>query len=65
MTFSIVEKDGSTPSMDPRLDAYQYMARLQAQGRQTCLTVEDGTFTVSSPDLMTLTFVPINWRAQR
>lgn len=65
MTLSIVEKDGSTPSMDPKLDAYRYLARLRAQGRETCLTVEDGTFAVASAGLVTLKFVPINWSAKR
>ena len=65
MTFTIVEKDGTTPSMDPKLDAYQYMARLRSQGRGVGLLVEDGTFAVSSDGLMTLKFVPINWRTKR
>lgn len=61
ISFAIVEADGTTASVDPRLDAYQYMARLRAQGRGVSLLVEDNTFAVSSDGLMTLKFVPMDW----
>lgn len=56
MTFSVVDPDGNTPSSDPKLDAYQYMARLQFQGRLTSLVSNNGRYTVSSPGLLTMTF---------
>lgn len=56
MTFSVVDPDGNTPSSNPKLDAYRYMARLQFQGRLTSLVCQDEKYTVSSPGLLTMTF---------
>lgn len=56
ITFSIVDKDGRTPADDPKLAAYRYMARLQAQGISTRLVVQNGEYAVWSDCLMTLTF---------
>jgi Mg-chelatase subunit ChlD len=59
ITFAVVDADGNTPSDNPRLDAYRYMARLQYQGRTTSLVVTDGRYTVNSAGLAPMTFCPI------
>ena len=58
ITFSVIDRDGRTPAENPRIAAYAYLARLQSQGRGYSLTSYNGEFTVESPGLMTLTFVP-------
>lgn len=62
ISFAIVESDGTTASVDPRLDAYRYAARLQSQGRHTSILIEGSKFEVASPGLLTIKFVPITWR---
>lgn len=54
--FAVVGPDGSTPSKDPKLAAYKYMADLQRGGYTTSLTVQDGKYSVAAPGLQTLTY---------
>lgn len=65
MTFTILEADGIQRSMDPKLDAYRYMAWCKRAGRgaNLCVSGKGPTlmFEVTSPGLMTLRFVPIDW----
>ena len=61
-SFAIVESTGRTPADDPKLAAYQYAARLHANGRTYSLIVHSNgkaqyaEFEVESPGLLTLTF---------
>ena len=57
--FAAVADNGETPSDNPKLDAYKYMAMLQRQGRQTSLVVSDGKYKVESVGLAPLVFVPL------
>lgn len=60
MTFSIIDRDGRVVHADPRLAAYSYIAMLQVQERFYSLTqVVPGEYIVTSPGLMTLTFVKL------
>lgn len=54
--FAVVAKDGSTPAVNPKLEAYKYMASLQMMGYRTSLTVQDGKYAVAAPGLLTLTY---------
>lgn len=56
ITFAIVDESGNTPAVDPKLEAYKYMAMLQYQGHRTSLEVRDGRYTVASAGLLSLTF---------
>lgn len=57
MTFSVVDDKGNTPSDNPKLAAYKYMAMLQFRGNQTSLEVSsNGCYTVKCAGVAPLTF---------
>jgi hypothetical protein len=56
ITFSTIDRDGRTYVDEPKRQAYAYMARLQVQGRQTSLTVENGQYKVESAGLAPIIF---------
>ena len=55
--FAVIEKDGRTPSNNPKFDAYKYMAWLAAHGRGYNLCVKNDEYAVAGDGLMVLIFV--------
>lgn len=64
--FAAVDANGNTPSDNPKLDAYKYLAMLQYRGRITSLEVSsNGCYTVKSAGLLPLTFYPRKTEIER
>jgi hypothetical protein len=58
-SFAFIGKDGRTPAVSPKHAALAYRGRLRQQGRYTNLKIDGAEYTVESPGLKTLIFVPL------